>query len=68
MIRLRKILKVLIPSVFSAEAGYLALVAALMAARTYADVWMIRNGTAVERSIITRDKKAFIKHVREKKT
>lgn len=42
---------------------YLVLVAALMAARTYADVWMIRNGTAIERSIISRNAQDFLKYV-----
>jgi ATP-binding cassette subfamily D (ALD) protein 3 len=34
-----------------------------MAARTYADVWMIRNGTAIERSIISRNAQDFLKYV-----
>ena len=47
--KLWSILKILIPSVFSAEAFYLVLVAASLLGRTYADVWMITNTTMIER-------------------
>ena len=30
------------------QVGYLLLVAVMLVLRTYADVWMIQNGTAVE--------------------
>lgn len=33
------------------QAWYLFLVAASLVARTYADVWMIQNGTAIERFV-----------------
>ena len=35
--------------VFYLQTGYLALVAASLIARTYCDVWMIHNGTSIER-------------------
>ncbi|XP_033636380.1 ATP-binding cassette sub-family D member 3-like isoform X2 [Asterias rubens] len=57
--RLGRVLKVLIPGWFSAETGYLALVALALMARTYCDVWMIQNGTAIESSIIGRDVNLF---------
>ena len=46
--RLVKILRILIPSVFSPEVAYMVLVAVMLVVRTYCDVWMIQNGTAVE--------------------
>ncbi|XP_021344999.1 ATP-binding cassette sub-family D member 3-like, partial [Mizuhopecten yessoensis] len=46
--RLVRILKVLIPGWLTAEAWYMFLVAAALIARTYADVWMIQNGTSIE--------------------
>ena len=39
------------------------LTAITMVARTYCDVWMIKNGTAIESSIIGRDVKAFKHYV-----
>eukprot|EP01121_Diplochlamys_sp_Union-15-3_P006172 TRINITY_DN1667_c0_g2_i1.p1 TRINITY_DN1667_c0_g2~~TRINITY_DN1667_c0_g2_i1.p1 ORF type:complete len:656 (-),score=65.85 TRINITY_DN1667_c0_g2_i1:33-2000(-) len=57
--RLNKLLKVCIPGFFTPETGYLILVAIIMVARTYCDVWMLKNGSAIERSIITRDKASF---------
>ncbi|XP_022087262.1 ATP-binding cassette sub-family D member 3-like isoform X1 [Acanthaster planci] len=61
--RLLQVLKVLIPGWFSAEVGYLALVAFALMARTYCDVWMIQNGTAIESSIIGRDINLFKKYL-----
>ena len=34
---------------FFFQTGYLVLVALSLIARTYCDVWMIHNGTAIER-------------------
>ncbi|XP_038048364.1 ATP-binding cassette sub-family D member 3-like isoform X2 [Patiria miniata] len=61
--RLVRVLKVLVPGWFSAEVGYLALVALALMARTYCDVWMIQNGTAIESSIIGRDINLFKKYL-----
>jgi len=57
------LLKIMIPGVFTAEFGFLMMVAASMVARTYCDVWMIKNGTAIERSIISRDRKSFVHYI-----
>ncbi|GFS03515.1 ATP-binding cassette sub-family D member 3 [Elysia marginata] len=57
--QLRRILKVLIPGLFTKEALYLAIVAVSLVARTYADVWMIQNGTSIESAIIGRDAQQF---------
>lgn len=43
--------------------GYLALVAVSLMARTYCDVWMIQNGTAIEAAIIGRNRSLFLKHL-----
>ncbi|XP_052776507.1 ATP-binding cassette sub-family D member 3-like isoform X1 [Mya arenaria] len=61
--RMVKILKILLPSWLSPEVGYLALVAAALISRTYADVWMIQNGTAIESAIIGRNMALFKKHL-----
>ncbi|RUS76888.1 hypothetical protein EGW08_015357 [Elysia chlorotica] len=57
--QLSRILKVLIPGLFTKEAVYLFIVAVSLVCRTYADVWMIQNGTSIESSIIGRDAEQF---------
>eukprot|EP00042_Codosiga_hollandica_P050685 m.611106 g.611106 ORF g.611106 m.611106 type:complete len:656 (-) comp58138_c0_seq1:156-2123(-) len=61
--QLRRLLRVLIPKLASPEVGYILLVAAMMVARTYCDLWMIVNGTAIESGIITRSMTDFKKHL-----
>jgi len=58
--RLWGLLKILIPGVFTAEMGYVVMVAFMMLARTWCDVWMLKNGTAIESKIIARDYKGFL--------
>lgn len=60
--RLKRLLGIMIPSPLSAEAIYLMLVAITMLARTWCDVWMLRNGTSIERAIIGRDYNSFLVH------
>lgn len=43
-----RLLKVLVPRLFCPETGFLLMVAVMLVLRTYADVWMIQNGTSVE--------------------
>lgn len=50
--RLWKLLKVIVPSISSGEMGFMMLVAGSLIARTYCDVWMIQNGTAIERCVL----------------
>ncbi|KAI0211665.1 ATP-binding cassette sub-family D member 3 [Lamellibrachia satsuma] len=57
--QLQRILKIILPGWFSAEGWYMFLVAGALAARTYCDVWMIQNGTAIESSIIGRNVDLF---------
>ncbi|XP_076463312.1 ATP-binding cassette sub-family D member 3-like [Babylonia areolata] len=61
--RLAKIWKILVPGWLSMESWYLLLVAMSLIARTYADVWMIQNGTAIESAIIGRDMNLFKVHL-----
>ncbi|UJR08475.1 hypothetical protein I4U23_012743 [Adineta vaga] len=53
------LIKILIPKVFCGESLFLALVAVSLVARTYADVWMIKNSTSVESAIIGRNTTLF---------
>ncbi|KAL6468424.1 hypothetical protein MHYP_G00241010 [Metynnis hypsauchen] len=57
--RIYQILKILVPRMFCKESGYLLLIAAMLVARTYCDVWMIHNGTMIESAIIGRSTNAF---------
>ncbi|KAM9439502.1 ATP-binding cassette sub-family D member 3-like isoform 2-T2 [Clarias gariepinus] len=57
--RIYKILRILIPQPLCKEMGYLVLIAAMLLARTYCDVWMIHNGTMIESAIIGRSTKVF---------
>ncbi|XP_019645621.1 PREDICTED: ATP-binding cassette sub-family D member 3-like [Branchiostoma belcheri] len=61
--RIYQILKILVPKFFSPEVGYIILVASMLLARTYCDVWMIQNGTAIESAIIGRSIPLFKKHL-----
>ncbi|XP_032359285.1 ATP-binding cassette sub-family D member 3a isoform X2 [Etheostoma spectabile] len=61
-LRVFRILRIMVPRVFCKETGYLILIAAMLVARTYCDVWMIQNGTMIESGIIGRDINLFKKH------
>ncbi|KAG1933861.1 Peroxisomal Membrane Protein related [Pimephales promelas] len=56
-------MKILLPETFCKESGYLLLIAAMLMARTYCDVWVIRNGTMIESAIIGRSTTAFKRHL-----
>ncbi|XP_044032386.1 ATP-binding cassette sub-family D member 3a isoform X1 [Siniperca chuatsi] len=58
-LRILQILRIMVPRVFCMETGYLILIAAMLVARTYCDVWMIQNGTMIESAIIGRSTKDF---------
>lgn len=47
--QLNHLLKIIIPGWTSPEAGYLFLVATSLVARSVCDLWMIDNGTKIER-------------------
>uniref|UniRef100_A0A0A9X892 ATP-binding cassette sub-family D member 3 n=1 Tax=Lygus hesperus TaxID=30085 RepID=A0A0A9X892_LYGHE len=59
--QLKVLLKIGIPGPFSFEAGFLALVAGSLGARTLCDIWMIRHATCIENSIVTMNKRQFHK-------
>ncbi|CAK6973268.1 ATP-binding cassette sub-family D member 3a isoform X2 [Scomber scombrus] len=61
-LRILQILRIMVPRFFCKETGYLILIAAMLVARTYCDVWMIQNGTMIESGIISRDISLFKKH------
>jgi len=46
--QLQALWKIIVPGVFSAESGFMALVAASLVARSLCDLWMIHNGTLIE--------------------
>lgn len=47
--QLQALLRIMIPGIWSKESGFLFLVAGSLVARTLCDLWMIQNGTLVER-------------------
>ncbi|MPC33604.1 ATP-binding cassette sub-family D member 3 [Portunus trituberculatus] len=62
---LRGILNILVPGVWTREAGFLTLVAGTLITRSMCDIWMIHNGTLIEGSIISKDMNGFLKHLVE---
>ncbi|XP_066539480.1 ATP-binding cassette sub-family D member 3a isoform X2 [Hoplias malabaricus] len=62
-VRISKILSIMVPKLFSKETWYLILIAVMLVARTYCDVWMIQNGTMIESAIIGRSTKDFKKYL-----
>uniref|UniRef100_A0AAR2LNH6 ATP-binding cassette sub-family D member 3 n=1 Tax=Pygocentrus nattereri TaxID=42514 RepID=A0AAR2LNH6_PYGNA len=62
-IRIKQILKIMVPRLFCKETWYLMLIAVMLVARTYCDVWMIQNGTMIESAIIGRSTKDFKKYL-----
>lgn len=58
-LRILRILRIMVPQFFCIETWYLILIAAMLVARTYCDVWMIQNGTMIESAIIGRSTKDF---------
>uniref|UniRef100_A0A3B5KL04 ABC transmembrane type-1 domain-containing protein n=1 Tax=Xiphophorus couchianus TaxID=32473 RepID=A0A3B5KL04_9TELE len=58
-LRILRILHIMVPRVFCMETAYLLLIASMLVARTYCDVWMIQNGTMIESAIIGRSTKDF---------
>jgi ATP-binding cassette subfamily D (ALD) protein 3 len=61
--KLRILLAIMIPGLFTSEFGFMILTAITMVVRTFCDVWMIKNGTAIESAIIGRDSRAFKHYV-----
>jgi hypothetical protein len=57
--RMWRIIKIMVPGVMSVEAAHAATAAALLVARTYCDLWMVRTTTHIEGMIINRDVAGF---------
>ncbi|XP_071542672.1 ATP-binding cassette sub-family D member 3 [Panulirus ornatus] len=62
---LKGILRILVPGFWTAESGYLILVAASLVVRSMCDIWMIHNGTLIESAIISKDMNNFLRHLLE---
>nr|XP_057916934.1 ATP-binding cassette sub-family D member 3a [Doryrhamphus excisus] len=58
-LRILQLLRIMVPGLFCMETGYLLLIAVMLVARTYCDVWMIQNGTLIESAIIGRSTEHF---------
>ncbi|KAF9350422.1 ATP-binding cassette sub- D member 3 [Mortierella sp. NVP85] len=56
----KKLLPICIPSLASKEAGLLAILATILIARTWLDVWFSGLNGAVVKAIVSRDRKKFI--------
>lgn len=61
--KILKIVKILVPRIFSGETFYLVLIAVTLLCRTYADLWMITTSTSIEAAIIDRDQRRFMKWI-----
>ncbi|XP_056379088.1 ATP-binding cassette sub-family D member 3 isoform X1 [Hyla sarda] len=61
--RIGRILRILVPRTLCKESGYLMLIAVMLVARTYCDIWMIQNGTFIESAIIGRSRKDFKRYL-----
>ncbi|CAN8003883.1 unnamed protein product [Ixodes hexagonus] len=53
--QLKDLIKVVVPGILTPEFGYMLLVASSLVGRTLCDIWLIRNGTVIERAIISRN-------------
>ncbi|XP_053351416.1 ATP-binding cassette sub-family D member 3a isoform X2 [Clarias gariepinus] len=61
--RIMRILGIMVPRLFCKETWYLIVIAVMLVARTYCDVWMIQNGTMIESAIIGRSTKDFKRYL-----
>lgn len=62
--RFVRLFKVIVPGPFTAEVGFAALVALLLAARTSFDILLLHIFTSIERAIVSRSQKDFMFHLR----
>lgn len=58
-VQLWKFLKVVVPGVHSREFALLVVIAGLLGARSYCDIWASDNGGRVVKAIVSRDRRAF---------
>ncbi|CAI5742636.1 unnamed protein product [Peronospora destructor] len=57
--RFRRLFKILVPGVWTAEVGFAALVAVMLVTRTSFDIVVLHTFTAIERAIISRSRTDF---------
>ncbi|KAE9322872.1 ATP-binding cassette sub-family D member 3 [Phytophthora fragariae] len=62
--RFIRLFRVLVPGPFSAELGFAALVAVMLAAKTSFDIVMLQLLTSIERAIVSRSQQEFLHHLR----
>ncbi|KAI7903409.1 ABC transporter transmembrane region 2-domain-containing protein [Cokeromyces recurvatus] len=58
--QMKKLLPICIPGLFSKESGLLFILATVLIARTWLDIWFSGFNGSVVKSIVSRDKKRFI--------
>ncbi|KAI8367684.1 ABC transporter transmembrane region 2-domain-containing protein [Radiomyces spectabilis] len=58
--QMRKLLPICVPGTFSKEAGLLAILATVLIARTWLDIWFSGFNGSVVKAIVSRNRKAFI--------
>uniref|UniRef100_A0A8B9JQW3 ATP-binding cassette sub-family D member 3 n=1 Tax=Astyanax mexicanus TaxID=7994 RepID=A0A8B9JQW3_ASTMX len=61
--RICRIVRIMVPRLFCKETWYLTMIAVMLVARTYCDVWMIQNGTMIESAIIGRSTTDFKRYL-----
>lgn len=57
--QLWRFLKIVVPGVHSREFALLVVIAGLLGARSYCDIWATDNGGRVVKAIVSRDRRAF---------
>ncbi|ORZ35069.1 ABC transporter transmembrane region 2-domain-containing protein [Catenaria anguillulae PL171] len=60
--QMKKLLPIMIPGLASKEAGLLAALSVILFARTWLDVWFSGLNSTVVKSIVSRNRKAFMAH------
>jgi ATP-binding cassette subfamily D (ALD) protein 3 len=64
MRRFLRLFRVIVPGPFTAEVGFAALVAVMLAAKTSFDIAVLHVFTAIERAIVSRSQQDFVRHLR----
>ncbi|KAG7378051.1 ATP-binding cassette sub- D member 3 [Phytophthora pseudosyringae] len=62
--RFLRLFRVIVPGPFTAEVGFAALVAVLLAAKTSLDVAVLHLFTSIERAIVSRSQRGLVRHLR----
>ncbi|KAG6616583.1 ATP-binding Cassette (ABC) Superfamily [Phytophthora cinnamomi] len=62
--RFLRLFRVIVPGPFSAEVGFAALIAVMLAAKTSFDIVVLQMFTSIERAIVSRSQQDFLRHLR----